>query len=153
MISVILIRWIVIYPVDSAIQRLNNRGQNLVLWACPKFISAPKRYRANSTITNYITGTAILIVIKITFEHFLLEDVLKVFSQIFILISVLTLAAVILGFSTLSGFRPLKGTKSTPVNFMGEYHRPPTLDRKRGKTDFVTIHAQNARWFNKQELM
>ena len=26
MISVILIRWIVIYPVDSAIQRLNNRG-------------------------------------------------------------------------------------------------------------------------------
>ena len=27
LISVILIHWIVIYPVDSAIQRLNNRGQ------------------------------------------------------------------------------------------------------------------------------
>ena len=26
LISGILIRWIVIYPVDSAIQRLNNRG-------------------------------------------------------------------------------------------------------------------------------
>ena len=27
LVSPILIRWIVIYPVDSAIQRLNNRGQ------------------------------------------------------------------------------------------------------------------------------
>ena len=27
LVSLILIRWIVIYPVDSAIQRLNNRGQ------------------------------------------------------------------------------------------------------------------------------
>ena len=27
LISGILIRWIVIYPVDSAIQRLNNQGQ------------------------------------------------------------------------------------------------------------------------------
>ena len=27
LISVILILWIVIYPVDSAIQRLNNQGQ------------------------------------------------------------------------------------------------------------------------------
>ena len=27
MVSLILIRWIVIYPVDSAIQRLNNWGQ------------------------------------------------------------------------------------------------------------------------------
>ena len=27
MVSLILIRWIVIYPVDSAIQRLNNQGQ------------------------------------------------------------------------------------------------------------------------------
>ena len=26
----ILIRWIVIYPMDSAIQRLNNRGQELI---------------------------------------------------------------------------------------------------------------------------
>ena len=26
----ILIRWILIYPVDSAIQRLNNRGQELI---------------------------------------------------------------------------------------------------------------------------
>ena len=29
MVSLILIRWIVIYPRDSAIQRLNNRGQFL----------------------------------------------------------------------------------------------------------------------------
>ena len=28
LVSPILIRWIVIYPVDSAIQRLNNRGLN-----------------------------------------------------------------------------------------------------------------------------
>ena len=27
LVSLIIIRWIVIYPVDSAIQRLNNRGQ------------------------------------------------------------------------------------------------------------------------------
>ena len=27
LVSLILICWIVIYPVDSAIQRLNNRGQ------------------------------------------------------------------------------------------------------------------------------
>ena len=26
LVSLILIRWIVIYPMDSAIQRLNNRG-------------------------------------------------------------------------------------------------------------------------------
>ena len=34
LISGILIRWIVIYPVDSAIQRLNNRGlmDYLSLW-------------------------------------------------------------------------------------------------------------------------
>ena len=29
MVSLILIRWIVIYPVESAIQRLNNRDQGL----------------------------------------------------------------------------------------------------------------------------
>ena len=28
LVSQILIRWIVIYPVDSAIRRLNNRGLN-----------------------------------------------------------------------------------------------------------------------------
>ena len=32
MISVILIRWIVIYPVDSVIQRLNNRGLLFVFY-------------------------------------------------------------------------------------------------------------------------
>ena len=31
MISVILIRWIVIYSVDSAIQRLNNPGQDKIV--------------------------------------------------------------------------------------------------------------------------
>ena len=55
-----------------------KRYQNLVLWACPKFISTLRG--SNSTTTNYITGTAILIVIKISFEHFLLKDVLKVLS-------------------------------------------------------------------------
>ena len=55
-----------------------KRYQNLVLWACPKFISTPKRYKFNNN--NYITGTVNLIVIKITFEHFLLKDVLKVLS-------------------------------------------------------------------------
>ena len=29
LVSIIVIRWIVIYPVDSAIQRLNNWGQAL----------------------------------------------------------------------------------------------------------------------------
>ena len=29
LVSLTLIRWIVIYPVDSAIQRLNNRGQEV----------------------------------------------------------------------------------------------------------------------------
>ena len=29
LVSLIRIRWIVIYPMDSAIQRLNNRGQIL----------------------------------------------------------------------------------------------------------------------------
>ena len=32
MVFVILIRWIVIYPEDSAIQRLYNRGQDLRLY-------------------------------------------------------------------------------------------------------------------------
>ena len=30
LVSLILIHWIVIYPVDSTIQRLNNRGQMFV---------------------------------------------------------------------------------------------------------------------------
>ena len=29
----ILIHWVVIYSVDSAIQRLNNQGQNSKFWA------------------------------------------------------------------------------------------------------------------------
>ena len=32
-----------------------KRYQDLVLWACPKFISTPKRYKFNNN--NYITGT------------------------------------------------------------------------------------------------
>ena len=32
-VSIILIRWIVIYPVDSAIQRLNNRGQVFLIYS------------------------------------------------------------------------------------------------------------------------
>ena len=30
LISLIVIRWIVTYPVDSAIQRLNNQGQKVM---------------------------------------------------------------------------------------------------------------------------
>ena len=33
-VSLILIRWIVIYPVDIAIQRLNNRGLEVTLVFC-----------------------------------------------------------------------------------------------------------------------
>ena len=40
LVSIILIRWIVIYPVDSAIQRLNNRGlesiiREMTVWIRP----------------------------------------------------------------------------------------------------------------------
>ena len=49
--------------------------------------SLPPLIATNSTTTTYATGTAKLIVIKITFEHFLLKDFLKVLSYIFILIS------------------------------------------------------------------
>ena len=35
LISLILIRWIVIYPVDSAIQRLNNRCLASYRFTCP----------------------------------------------------------------------------------------------------------------------
>ena len=40
--------------------------------------SLPPLIATNSTTTTYATGTAKLIVIKITFEHFLLKDFLKV---------------------------------------------------------------------------
>ena len=42
--------------------------------------SLPPLIATNSTTTTYATGTAKLIVIKITFEHFLLKDFLKVLS-------------------------------------------------------------------------
>ena len=40
LVSLILIRWIVIYPVNSAIQRLNNRGlesiiREMTVWIRP----------------------------------------------------------------------------------------------------------------------
>ena len=37
MVSLILIRWIVIYPVDSAIQRLNNRALNVIMVIMDRF--------------------------------------------------------------------------------------------------------------------
>ena len=45
------------------------------------YVRVPPPLRGNnSTTTNYVTGTANLIVIEITVEHFLLEDFLKVLS-------------------------------------------------------------------------
>ena len=43
----ILIRWVVIYSVDSAIQRLNNQGQNSKFWTQEK-----KNYR-NEKLWNF----------------------------------------------------------------------------------------------------
>ena len=51
-----------------------------ILWACPKFLTTPQRHQYSAT-TNYITDTANFNSNKdnmITFEHFLLTDVLKV---------------------------------------------------------------------------
>ena len=50
-------------------------------------ISFPPLRATNSTITKYITGTEILKVIKITFEHFFSRTFLKVLSIVFILIT------------------------------------------------------------------
>ena len=83
--------------------------------------SFPSLRGTNSIIINHITGTAILIVIKITFEHFLFKDVLKVLSLIFIWeqsFQVLASKAV-----PIHKFEPLKATTSTPLTFIGEY--PP----------------------------
>ena len=58
------------------VENTPKRYQNLVLWACPKFISTPKRYQIN----NNKLELQILIVIKITFRHFVLKDFLKALS-------------------------------------------------------------------------
>ena len=68
---------------------------------------------------NILLALQVLIVIKITFEHFLLNHFLKILLKIFVLIIIkhiimilflteflTTLAAVILSFSTLSGTNP-----------------------------------------------
>ena len=88
--------------------------QNLVLWVCLKFLSPTKWYQP-ATTTNYIAGA----------NTFLRSITLKGTET--------TLAADILGFSTLSGTKPqiqtLKGTTNTPVTFIGEYPPPsgPTV--------------------------
>ena len=58
------------------VENTPKRYQNLVLWACPKFISTPKRYQINDNKLEL----QILIVIKITFRHFVLKDFLKALS-------------------------------------------------------------------------
>ena len=58
------------------VENTPKRYQNLVLWACPKFILTPKRFQIN----NNILELQILIVIKITFRHFVLKDFLKALS-------------------------------------------------------------------------
>ena len=86
----------------------------LVLWVCLKFLSPTKWYQP-ATTTNYIVGA----------NTFLRSITLKGTET--------TLAADILGFSTLSGTNPqiqtLKGTTNTPVTFIGEYPPPsgPTV--------------------------
>ena len=45
LISVILIHWIVIiYPVDSTIQQLNNHGQKIITWVRKKAIGKLGHY-------------------------------------------------------------------------------------------------------------
>ena len=58
------------------VENTPRRYQNLVLWACPKFISTPKRYQINDGKLEL----QILIVIKITFRPFVLKDFLKALS-------------------------------------------------------------------------
>ena len=84
----------------------------LVLWVCLKFLSPTKWYQP-ATTTNYIAGA----------NTFLRSITLKGTET--------TLAADILGFSTVSGTNPqiqtLKGTTNTPVTFIGEYPTPRVL--------------------------
>ena len=57
------------------------KGTRIFLWACPKFITTPKRYQSSAP-TNYITGTANFNSNKdnmIIFEHFLIKDVFERF--------------------------------------------------------------------------
>ena len=67
--------------------------QNLVSWACPKFIFTPKRYQFNNN--NIKLSLQILIGNKNNFKHFLLKDFLKPIHK----------------------FKPLTGTTSIPVTF------------------------------------
>ena len=56
-VSIILIRWIVIYPVDSAIQRFNNRGQVFLIYSsiiC-QFLLHDWRHQFN--ITNLVDNS------------------------------------------------------------------------------------------------
>ena len=53
LVSQILIHWIVIYPVDSAIQRLNNRGQK-VLWTTGMLNKIPKRFYGTIIFSSYL---------------------------------------------------------------------------------------------------
>ena len=77
--------------------------QNLVSWACPKFIFTPKSYQFNNN--DIKLAMQIQSVIKTTFKHFLLKDFLKPIHK----------------------FKPLTGTTSTPVTFIGEYPLPPRI--------------------------
>ena len=65
------------------ISRKPLKGTRILFYGrVPNLFPSPRG--TNSISTNHITGTVNLIVIKITFEHFLLKDVLKVLSLIFI---------------------------------------------------------------------
>ena len=78
-----------------------KRYQNLVLWACPKFISTPKRYKFNNN--NYITGTVNFNSNKDNFRTLSSQGP---FKSIVKNLTETTLVAVILGFNTLSGTNP-----------------------------------------------
>ena len=78
------------YIGDGGARRKSSRtplnGTRILFYGLAP-ISFPPLRATNSTITNYITGTEILKVIKITFEHFFSRTFLKVLSIVFILIT------------------------------------------------------------------
>ena len=51
-------RWMEIYPVDNAIQRLNNRGQNFSLLASSPFMLLSRDFSRLSQMENLLCSQA-----------------------------------------------------------------------------------------------
>ena len=103
--------------------------------------SFPPLRGTNSTTTNNITGTAKFNSNKDNFRTLSSQGHFKSIAiNLYPPRSVSTLAAVILGFRNPSGtihkFKPLKGTTSTPVTFIGE--KPPPGGRYMCSTRFIS---------------